>query len=64
MAIFNPEKNHPQSAPSPAFPPLKKNAGQWPAKCHQPETQAEHQPGVFVVEVDPSEADRIREQAR
>ena len=26
--------------------------------------QAEHQPGVFVVEVDPSEADRIREQAR
>ncbi|CAK9050375.1 Omega-amidase NIT2 (Nitrilase homolog 2) [Durusdinium trenchii] len=26
--------------------------------------EAEHEPGVWVVEVDPSEADRIREQAR
>ena len=64
MAIFNPEKNHPQSAPSPGFPPLKTLPASGPSKCHQPASQAEHQPGVFVVEVDPSEADRIREQAR
>ena len=42
----------------PKWPPLVEHQVRLPA------WQAEHQPGTFVVEVDPSEADRIREQAR
>ena len=38
---------------------------QWPSRCPDVSSgEAEHEVGVWVVEIDPSEVDRIREQVR